>query len=179
MGWLVYKRLDRFLVLRDSYGTVQAVVDSKPELSKIVKDLPYESVVKVEGSVVNRGENANLKMKTGEIEINVSSLTVLNCASPHLPMLPDAKASEKTRLSNRHIDLRTDQMQRFCYFTYEFLTLSLHEAFILHLPNLRDNLYFSPKLSVMKTRKKNQKSSSYLYNVFDRFCACHILSKVS
>ncbi|KAK6015086.1 nucleic acid-binding domain protein [Ostertagia ostertagi] len=103
MGWLF---------TRDSTEVWQAVVDSKPELSKIVKDLPYESVVKVEGSVVNRGENANLKMKTGEIEINVSSLTVLNCASPHLPMLPDAKASEKTRLSNRHIDLRTDQMQR-------------------------------------------------------------------
>nr|CDJ93390.1 Nucleic acid binding domain containing protein [Haemonchus contortus] len=67
-GWLAYKRMDRFIVLRDSYGTVQACIGPGSELCKMVKDLPYESVVQVEGTVVSRGENMNPKMKTGEIE---------------------------------------------------------------------------------------------------------------
>ncbi|KAJ1352807.1 hypothetical protein KIN20_009229 [Parelaphostrongylus tenuis] len=112
MGWLVYKRMDRFIVLRDAYGIVQAFVDPESPLSKTVKDLHYESVVEVEGTVLSRGNNVNPKMKTGEIEINVSKLTVLNHASPNLPMLPDSEASEKTRLTYRYIDLRSDRIQR-------------------------------------------------------------------
>ncbi|KAK6047803.1 nucleic acid-binding domain protein [Cooperia oncophora] len=75
MGWLAYKRMNRFLVLRDPYGLVQAVVNPESELCNVVKDLPYESIVQVEGSVISRGENTNLKMKTGEIEVGfVASL---------------------------------------------------------------------------------------------------------
>ncbi|VDL79260.1 unnamed protein product [Nippostrongylus brasiliensis] len=113
MGWLAYKRMNRFLVLRDAYGTVQATVDPETDVGKVIKELSYESVVQVEGVVVGRGENANLKMKTGEIEINVSKLTILNHASPKIPLLPDADASELTRLTYRYIDLRTDRLQRF------------------------------------------------------------------
>ncbi|VDM73343.1 unnamed protein product [Strongylus vulgaris] len=51
-------------------------------------------------------------MKTGEVEIDVSDLKVLNRASPNLPMLPDAEASERTRLTYRYIDMRTERMQR-------------------------------------------------------------------
>ncbi|CAJ0588992.1 unnamed protein product [Cylicocyclus nassatus] len=112
MGWLAYKRMNRFLVLRDAYGTVQATVAPKSDLANIVKDLPYESIVQVEGCVIDRGENKNLKMKTGEIEIDISKLTVLNRASANLPMLPDAETSERTRLTYRYIDLRTERMQR-------------------------------------------------------------------
>ncbi|KAL6743954.1 hypothetical protein Aduo_016935 [Ancylostoma duodenale] len=112
MGWLAYKRMNRFLVLRDAYGSVQATVAPDSYYATIVKDLPYESVVQVEGSVIDRGENKNLKMKTGEIEIDVSKLTVLNYATPQLPMLPDTESSEKTRLSYRYIDLRSNRMQR-------------------------------------------------------------------
>ncbi|KHJ77713.1 nucleic acid-binding domain protein [Oesophagostomum dentatum] len=113
MGWLAYKRMNRFLVLRDAYGTVQARVAPESEFERIVKDLPYESIVRVEGCVIDRGENRNPNMKTGEIEIDVSKLSVLNYASPHLPMLPDAETSEKTRLTYRYIDLRSDRMQRY------------------------------------------------------------------
>ncbi|KAE9417415.1 hypothetical protein Angca_008521, partial [Angiostrongylus cantonensis] len=112
MGWLVYKRMNRFIILRDAYGIVQAVIDPESPLSKIVKDLHYESVLQVEGAVLSRGNNVNPMMKTGEVEINVSKLTVLNHASSNLPMLPDSKASEKTRLTYRYIDLRSDRMQR-------------------------------------------------------------------
>ncbi|ETN69653.1 putative aspartate--tRNA ligase [Necator americanus] len=91
MGWLAYKRMNRFLVLRDSYGTVQAKVNPESELVEIVKNLPYESIVQVEGSVIDREENKNVKMKTGEIEIDVTRLTVLNYASSQLPMLPDTE----------------------------------------------------------------------------------------
>lgn len=111
MGWLVYKRMNRFIVLRDAYGIVQAFVDSESPLSKVVKELHYESVVQIEGTVLSRGNNVNPKMKTGEIEIIVSKLTVLNNASANLPMLPDSEASEKTRLAYRYIDLRSNRCQ--------------------------------------------------------------------
>ncbi|VDM61516.1 unnamed protein product [Angiostrongylus costaricensis] len=104
--------MNRFIVLRDAYGTVQAVIDPESPLSKIVKDLHYESVLRVEGAVLSRGNNVNPMMKTGEIEINVSKLMVLNHASSNLPMLPDSEASEKTRFTYRYIDLRSDRMQR-------------------------------------------------------------------
>ncbi|KIH45204.1 nucleic acid-binding domain protein [Ancylostoma duodenale] len=74
MGWLAYKRMNRFLVLRDAYGSVQATVAPDSYYATIVKDLPYESVVQVEGSVIDRGENKNLKMKTGEIEVCIGKL---------------------------------------------------------------------------------------------------------
>ncbi|KJH52360.1 aspartate--tRNA ligase [Dictyocaulus viviparus] len=112
MGWVVYKRMNRFLVLRDAYGTVQALVDPESPFSKVVKDLHYESVVQVEGTVVSRGDNVNLKMKTGEIEIDVSKLTVLNHSSSILPLLPDSVANERTRLTYRYIDLRSERLQK-------------------------------------------------------------------
>ncbi|VDO33012.1 unnamed protein product, partial [Haemonchus placei] len=52
-----------------------------------------------------------LLVKT-KFQVNISKLTVLNYASTDLPMLPSSKATEKTRLHCRHIDLRTDRMQR-------------------------------------------------------------------
>ncbi|VDP09229.1 unnamed protein product [Heligmosomoides polygyrus] len=61
MGWLAYRRMNRFLVLRDAYGTVQAAIDPESELAKLVKELPYESVVQVEGSVIGREQNVAIK----------------------------------------------------------------------------------------------------------------------
>uniref|UniRef100_A0A1I7TX27 MoaD/ThiS family protein n=1 Tax=Caenorhabditis tropicalis TaxID=1561998 RepID=A0A1I7TX27_9PELO len=67
--------MDRFFVLRDAYGSVQAKIsealsrESFIELKALLKDLPYESVIQVDGIVVDRGENRNEAMKTGDIEV--------------------------------------------------------------------------------------------------------------
>lgn len=121
MGWLSHKRMDRFFVLRDAYGSVQAKIPENSELKRFLKELPYESIVRVDGIVVDRGENRNKNMKTGEIEIDVEQLTVLNKASPNIPMLPDVKAKEKTRLKYRYIDLRSDKLQRALRLRSEFV----------------------------------------------------------
>lgn len=70
MGWLSHKRMDRFFVLRDAYGSVQAKISASSKLQSLLKDIPYESVVRVDGIVVDRGDNRNSKMKTGDIEVN-------------------------------------------------------------------------------------------------------------
>uniref|UniRef100_A0A8R1HXH3 AA_TRNA_LIGASE_II domain-containing protein n=2 Tax=Caenorhabditis japonica TaxID=281687 RepID=A0A8R1HXH3_CAEJA len=121
MGWLSHKRMDRFFVLRDAYGSVQAKIANNAKLQSLLKETPYESVLRVDGIVVGRGENRNKDMKTGEIEIEVEELTVLNRAAANMPMLPDAKASEKTRLKYRYIDLRSEKLQRALRLRSEFV----------------------------------------------------------
>ena len=56
-------------MLRDAYGSVQAKIQENSELKQLLKELPYESVIRVDGTVVDRGENRNNKMKTGDIEV--------------------------------------------------------------------------------------------------------------
>uniref|UniRef100_A0A1I7THS5 AA_TRNA_LIGASE_II domain-containing protein n=1 Tax=Caenorhabditis tropicalis TaxID=1561998 RepID=A0A1I7THS5_9PELO len=127
MGWLSHKRMDRFFVLRDAYGSVQAKISEALsrecfiELKALLKDIPYESVIQVDGTVVDRGENRNEAMKTGDIEIHADKLTVLNRASKSMPMLPDMDASDKTRLLYRYIALRSDKLQRALRLRSEFV----------------------------------------------------------
>ncbi|CAI2353924.1 unnamed protein product [Caenorhabditis sp. 36 PRJEB53466] len=121
MGWLSHKRMDRFFVLRDAYGSVQAKISEDSQLKRLLKETPYESVIRVDGVVVDRGDNRNQKMKTGDIEIQVDKLTVLNRAAVDIPMLPDANANEKTRLKYRYIDLRSDKLQKSLRLRSEFV----------------------------------------------------------
>lgn len=71
-GWLQFSRLNRFLVLRDAYGCVQArIPDKREDLVEKIKMINYESVLKVEGVVVDRGEQyRNATMQTGDIEVD-------------------------------------------------------------------------------------------------------------
>ncbi|GMS79019.1 hypothetical protein PENTCL1PPCAC_1194, partial [Pristionchus entomophagus] len=112
-GWLSFRRLNRFIVIRDSYGSIQATIKDDDEESKsLLSHLPYESIIRVRGRVRDRGEkHRNGKMETGDIEIDVSSLSVVNEARKDMPLLPDAKAHEQTRLTYRYIDLRSPQLQ--------------------------------------------------------------------
>ncbi|CAI4231575.1 unnamed protein product [Auanema sp. JU1783] len=107
MGWLAYKRMNKFLVLRDSYGMVQVTVPANQ-----YEDLPYESVVQVEGIVRSRGDHANPNMKTGEIEVDALNMEVLNRSESNLPLLPNEDVNEKTRLRYRYLDIRGDKMQK-------------------------------------------------------------------
>ena len=68
-----------FITLRDRYGLTQLVFDENTpdELKKQVDELGREFVIKVSGKVVERSSK-NPKMPTGEIEIIVSELSILN-----------------------------------------------------------------------------------------------------
>lgn len=71
--------MNRFLVLRDAYGSVQAILpDSKKhQFEEMIKSLNYESVLRIRGVVRNRGKARNPKTKTGDIEVSSGPETVL------------------------------------------------------------------------------------------------------
>ncbi|MCD6142325.1 aspartate--tRNA ligase [Candidatus Bipolaricaulota bacterium] len=117
-GW-VKRRRDlgglTFVDLRDSTGVVQLIFSgSDPRLS-IGHDLNREDVITVVGKVRPRGEkDVNPDMPTGEIEIEVEEIEVLNRAltPPFLVEGDGSDTTEETRLRFRYVDLRRERMQR-------------------------------------------------------------------
>ena len=118
-GW-VHRRRDLgeliFIDLRDQSGIVQIVFN--PDYSKqalqIAETLRSEFVIEVKGKVIKRdSETVNPNLKTGEIEVTVSEISILN-KSKNLPFLihEAQDVSEDLRLKYRYIDLRREDMQR-------------------------------------------------------------------
>ena len=115
-GW-VHRRRDHggviFLDIRDLEGICQAVIDpSNEEAFSLADKCRSEFVIKIKGSVRKRPEGTvNSKMKTGEIEIEVSELEVLNsAATPAFPLDDYQDVNEDVRLKNRILDLRRPEM---------------------------------------------------------------------
>jgi aspartyl-tRNA synthetase len=82
---------------------------------KIIKNLPYESVLNITGKVMARPmDQQNKKMKTGDIEVYVESLKVLNTASQNLPIFIREfnKAKESQQMKYRYLSLRYPELQR-------------------------------------------------------------------
>ena len=103
-----------FLDLRDQYGITQIVVSSE-ELKEQVSKLYTESVISVDGTVVERS-NKNKKMATGEIEIDAKGITLLGECEPTLPFEVNSEkvdissVREDLRLEYRFLDLRNDKI---------------------------------------------------------------------
>ena len=115
-GW-VHRRRDHggviFLDVRDLEGICQAVIDpSNEEAFSLADKCRSEFVVQIKGSVRERPDGTvNSKMKTGEIEIEVSKLEVLNsAATPAFPLDDYQDVNEDVRLKNRILDLRRPEM---------------------------------------------------------------------
>lgn len=105
-----------FVTLRDRYGLTQLVFhpDRNPELAQKAQQLHPEWVISVTGVVGLRPEGmANPDMPTGDIEVEVNELNVLN-ESKVPPILVDSfeEISDELRLRHRFLDLRTTRMQR-------------------------------------------------------------------
>jgi aspartyl-tRNA synthetase len=105
-----------FVDLRDRYGKTQVVfaVDGGDETLKQAKVLRSEYVISVTGDVARRPEGTiNPKLPTGEIELRVRHLEILNPSNTP-PFQPTAKElpGEDLRLKHRYIDLRRPEMQR-------------------------------------------------------------------
>ncbi len=114
-GW-VQKRRDLgnliFVDLRDREGIVQLVFSQEfgAKALEIAENIRSEYVVEVEGKVVKRA-NANPNMKTGQIEVEVSKITVLNEAkTTPFDISDDINASDDLRLHYRYLALRRPEM---------------------------------------------------------------------
>ena len=99
-----------FIDLRNRAGITQAVVKPENKYYDIASELKNEYVISVLGKVVLR-EKANLKLKSGEIEIDVDKLEVIN-TSKEIPFVisDDTNALEDTRLKYRYLDLRREAL---------------------------------------------------------------------
>ena len=119
MGW-VQRRRDHggviFVDLRDREGLTQVVFN--PTVDEAVHDkaqaIRSEYVLGVRGRVEKRPEGMpNAKLATGEIEVMVTELKILNAAkTPAFPVEDTVDVSENLRLKHRHIDLRRPQLQQ-------------------------------------------------------------------
>lgn len=116
-GWVHHYRDHAgivFIDLRDRYGITQVKfhLEDSDETQKVARTLRHEDVIEVTGEVVSRGEMVNPKLDTGEIEVHVSDLKLLN-KSQTPPFLPDQAdlPNEELRLKNRFIDLRRTELQ--------------------------------------------------------------------
>ncbi len=112
VGW-VNKRRNLgslvFIDLRDRSGIVQLTFDET--MAEQVKEVRNEYILQVEGEVVAR-KDVNPKMATGEIEIKVEKVKIINTAETTPIMIADDPgALEDTRLKYRYLDLRRDQIK--------------------------------------------------------------------
>ncbi|RZC32837.1 aspartate--tRNA ligase, mitochondrial, partial [Asbolus verrucosus] len=115
-GWLAYQRMNKFVVLRDSYGETQLLIDDNDtETQKTLQALPLETILEIKGTVLSRPDSMkNKKQQTGDVEVFVEKLTVLNKAKENLPfnIREFQKAKEALRMQYRYLDLRFPFMQR-------------------------------------------------------------------
>ncbi|ADH86707.1 aspartate--tRNA ligase [Desulfurivibrio alkaliphilus] len=117
MGW-VLRRRDHggviFIDLRDRRGITQVVFnpETNPEVHAKAHALRSEWVLAVKGTVRARPEGmANPKLKTGEIEVMVSELKILNQSqTPPFPLDEEIEISDNLRLQYRYLDLRRPAM---------------------------------------------------------------------
>ncbi|MCI1659104.1 MAG: aspartate--tRNA ligase [Lactobacillus delbrueckii] len=113
-----------FIDLRDREGIVQVVVnhDSGQELMDVASSLGQEYVVEVKGHV-NERSSKNSDMKTGDVEVIASEITVLNKAkTPPFEIKDDLVASEQTRLKYRYLDLRRPTLQNALIMRAQIMT---------------------------------------------------------
>lgn len=118
-GWVNTVRLHGqviFVDIRDRYGKTQLVFNAENNKSGFdtAKKLSIEDVISATGDVQARNKEAvNYNMQTGEIEVIVNSIEILNETAPLPFVITDRdSASEDFRLKYRYLELRTAELQR-------------------------------------------------------------------
>jgi len=115
-GW-VQKSRDlggmTFIDIRDRYGITQLVfnMDDNRELCEAARSLGREFVIKAIGTVVERS-NKNPKMPTGDVEIKISALEILNAAKlPPFMIDDETDGGDELRMKYRYLDLRRNPVR--------------------------------------------------------------------
>ena len=116
-GWINKKRDHGnllFVDLRDNFGVTQCVIDKSNKFFKELEKLQLESVIKIDGVVVERSqETINPDLNTGEIEVKVISFNVLgHCKELPMPVFSDQEYAEDIRLKYRFLDLRRKKIHQ-------------------------------------------------------------------
>ena len=123
-GW-VAKRRDLggllFVDLRDRTGIIQLVFNPENRNYELANTLKNEYVIEVTGTVVERS-NKNPNLATGDIEIEVEELEILNtCEELPFPIVDDVNTSEDNRLKYRYLDLRRNILKENIFLRNEIL----------------------------------------------------------
>ncbi len=114
-GWLHRKRDHGnllFIDLRDHYGITQCVIENKNKNFKILEKAKPETILKISGKVVKRGDGTeNKELKTGHIEVVVNTAEILSEANElPIPVFGEHDYPEDLRLKYRFLDLRREEM---------------------------------------------------------------------
>ena len=123
-GWVNKIREKGFIIwidLRDRYGITQLVFDkerSSEKLFSAASELGREFVIEIEGNVIER-KSINEKIKTGQIEVLVSSLSVLNKSlTPPFTIENESDGGEELRMKYRYLDIRRDPVKENLIFRH-------------------------------------------------------------
>ena len=102
-----------FIDLRDRYGITQVVIDESDskELNGQVEKLGREYVIQITGTVLER-QSKNSRMETGDIEVRLESLNVLNPAvTPPFTIEDESNGGDDLRMKYRYLDLRRNPLK--------------------------------------------------------------------
>jgi aspartyl-tRNA synthetase len=124
-GWVQKSRDKGFMNwvdLRDRYGITQLIFDESrttKEVFELAKTLGREFVVQIKGTVIER-EAKNNKIATGDIEILVSELTILNAAlTPPFTIEDETDGGEDIRMKYRYLDIRRNPVKNSLLFRHK------------------------------------------------------------
>ncbi|MAZ25944.1 MAG: aspartate--tRNA ligase [Cytophagaceae bacterium] len=124
-GWVQKSRDKGFMIwvdLRDRYGITQLIFDEErtpKDVMESARDLGREFVVQVTGEVIER-ESKNPKMPTGDIEILVKELKVLNSSrTPPFTIETETDGGEDLRMKYRYLDIRRNPVKEKLIFRHK------------------------------------------------------------
>ena len=110
-GWINKKRDHGnllFIDLRDNYGVTQCIIDKENKNFSDLEKTQLETVIKIDGKVVNRSNDTiNKDIETGEVEVVINNFEILGlCKELPMPIFSDQEYAEEIRLKYRFLDLR-------------------------------------------------------------------------
>ena len=124
-GWVQKSRDKGFMNwvdLRDRYGITQLIFDegrSETSVFELAKTIGREFVIQVKGTVIER-EAKNKNMATGEIEILVTELTILNASlTPPFTIEDETDGGEDIRMKYRYLDIRRNPVKNSLMFRHK------------------------------------------------------------
>ncbi|MCY4780055.1 aspartate--tRNA ligase [Sphingobacterium sp. UT-1RO-CII-1] len=124
-GWVQKSRDKGFMAwvdLRDRYGVTQLIFDDSrtdASIMQAAKSLGREFVIQVKGTVIER-ESKNANMPTGDIEVLVTELTVLNeSQTPPFTIEDETDGGEDIRMKYRYLDIRRNPVKNSLIFRHK------------------------------------------------------------
>ena len=125
VGWVQKSRNKGFMIwvdLRDRYGITQLIFDEQRTDKAVfekAKSLGREFVIQVKGTVIER-ESKNANMTTGDVEILVSELNILNTAlTPPFTIEDETDGGEDIRMKYRYLDIRRNPVKNSLLFRHK------------------------------------------------------------